>query len=62
MSAHAPQSMHVRGSMNSPSVVPNPGSPGEGWMQFIGHTATQLASEQHSPLIAYVIQSNPVRR
>ncbi len=46
-SAHAPQSMQVCGSMCSISVCANSRSSGVGWMQFTGHTATQLASLQH---------------
>ncbi len=51
-SAHAPQSMHARGSTWSISVLPNSRSCGVGWMQLTGQTATQVASAQQVWVIA----------
>ncbi|GAA0973249.1 hypothetical protein GCM10009562_13020 [Nocardioides aquaticus] len=44
--------MQLRGSMNTISVVPKPGSPGAGWMQLTGQTDTQDASLQQDCVTA----------
>src|SRR6185312_5294654 len=50
---HAPQSTHATGSMCSISAVANPGSSGDGWMQFTGQAYTQDPSLQHDWVITW---------